>query len=51
MLGLGCMVWSAHTTSARAGTLALSLGLVLGYGGSVLTLILWFHFAVQRGDL
>ncbi len=51
VIGLVCILASARTPSVRIGTLLASLGLVLGYGGSFFSVVMWYRAAAERGDV
>jgi hypothetical protein len=48
--GLGCMMWSFHTTDEGYGRAAFYLGLGLGNGGIVFTLLAAWRRGERRGD-
>jgi hypothetical protein len=46
VIGLVFVMWSAHTTSVEHGQVALGLGVLIGNGGIVATLIYaWYRHA------
>jgi hypothetical protein len=49
-VGLGCMMWSFHTTDEGYGRAAFFLGLGVGNGGIVFTLLALWRRGERRGD-
>jgi hypothetical protein len=49
-LGLACLMWAAHTTDLQLGWIAVWLGLALGNGGILFTLLWAYARGERRGD-
>jgi hypothetical protein len=49
-LGLGCLMWAAHTTDIQLGWIAVWLGLAVGNGGILFTLLWAYARGEHRGD-
>ncbi len=49
-LGIGCILWSAHTTNSIYGRIAFFAGLAIGNGGVIFTLLAAYRRGEERGD-
>lgn len=49
--GLFIMAWAFHITDVGWSRILLSLGMLVGYGGMIVTLVLAYRRAEERGDL
>lgn len=50
LLGVACILWSAHTTDFLVGKAAFYGGIGIGFGGIMFTLLAAYRRGEKRGD-
>ena len=51
LAGLACIAWALHTSDRESALLAFWIGLLIGNGGMLVTLMVSYHRAMDEGWL